>query len=407
MRALFVAVLALLLVGPAAAKTSTADGFASQQSNDRYVTTTVDHFVPHVSTVPANAGEHVALFVREVHLEKADPRPEEGEDGEHATRTKPKYLRHVVVMAGGATQPAMATFNLEFLDYDWMGSLARAGLDVFALDFTGYGFSPRPTMDNACNTTSAEQSLLIPHPLAAKCSPTYPFKLTGRASDQSELETVVDYIRNLRGVETVDLIGWSRGGSRVARYAAFHPEKVGRLFLYAPQYNPAEPSLTTVPEAGVPMTARTISSFFTGWDAQATCPYEVDPAIRAPLADTIMSFDPVAQTWGSERLWRAPNQTLTGWNRVVASEIAAPALLIGGELDTNVRPAEVRSLYGDLGMSEKVLVHVACAAHQMVWEKQHTVLQTASLEWLLHGTFAGETSGIFGVDANGVASRDP
>jgi pimeloyl-ACP methyl ester carboxylesterase len=263
-------------------------------------------------------------------------------------------------------------------------------------------------MDNPCNASTADQRLLlIPNPLAATCSPSYPFKLTSRETDRAELNTVVDYIRNLRGVDTVDLIGWSRGASRIGRYAALHPEKVGRLFMYAPEYNRAEADVGSLPEPGVPMLVRTVSSFFTGWNAQATCPNEVDPEIRAPLASTIMSFDPVGQTWGTQPLWRAPNQTLTGWNQAVVSRITAPTLLIGGELDATVPPAAVRALYADLPVSEKILVHVACAAHQMVWEKQHTVLHQASVEWLSEGTFAGETSGVFGVDTQGVATRDP
>jgi pimeloyl-ACP methyl ester carboxylesterase len=400
------AVVALLLVGTTAGSAAVGGSTGDVTGNDRYETVTVDHFVPHVSTVPANAGELVQLFVREVRLAKGDPQPDHGADGDHATRTKPKHLRHVVLMTGGA-QPVGASFNLDFKDYNWMENLARAGFDVFTVDMTGYGFSPRPTMDNPCNASAADQRLLIPNPLAAPCSPSYPFKLTSRATDGDELDTVVDYIRNLRGVDTVDLLGWSRGGGRVARYAALHPEKVGRLFLYAVEYNRAEPPVSRVPEPGVPMVIRTISSFFAGWNAQATCPDEVDPEIRAPLAATIMSFDPLGQTWGTQPLWRAPNQSLTGWNQAVAAQIAAPTLIIGGELDATVLPATLRSLYGDLVMPEKVLVHVACAAHQMVWERQHTVLHQAAREWFEEGTFAGQTAGVFGVDVNGAATLDP
>ncbi len=408
-RASLVAVLALLLVGPAAGRTSTAAvGIESGPSHGRYVTTTVDRFVSHVSTVPANAGEAVQLFVREVRLTKPDPQPDHGQDEDHATREKHQFMRHVVVMAGGGTQPAMASFNLEYGDYNWMEYLANAGFDVFSLDFTGYGLSPRPRMDDPCNTVASEQRLLlIPNPLAALCTPKYQFKLTSRESDDAELDSVVDFIRNLRDVATVDLVGWSRGGSRIARYAASHPEKVGRLVLYAPGYNRAEATLRTTPEPGIPMTVRTVSSFFAGWNAQAKCADEIDPGIRAPLAALIMSFDPLGQTWGSEPLWRAPNQSLTGWNQPVAAQVKAPTLIIGGELDTTVLPAERRSLYDDLTMSDKVLVSVACAAHQLVWERQHTVLDSASLEWLTEGTFAGQTAGVFRVDTDGVATPAP
>src|SRR5215510_12067970 len=82
---------------------------------------TEDHFVPHISTVPANQGEQVKLFVRE--------RVRRGHHRE----------RPVILMIGGASTPSVAVFDLPFHDYSWMAFLARAGFDVFAMDFTGYG----------------------------------------------------------------------------------------------------------------------------------------------------------------------------------------------------------------------------------------------------------------------------
>src|ERR1700720_4155813 len=58
-----------------------------------------------------------------------------------------------------------------------------AGFDVFAMDLTGYGLSPRPMMDDPCNnSTSDQQSYLTSKPLAQPCSPSYPFQLTSLES---------------------------------------------------------------------------------------------------------------------------------------------------------------------------------------------------------------------------------
>ena len=57
-------------------------------------------------------------------------------------------------------------------------------------------------------------------------------------SDWSELDTVVDYIRTLRGVDKVALVAWSQGSFRAGPYAVQHPEKVESLFLLAPVFNP-------------------------------------------------------------------------------------------------------------------------------------------------------------------------
>jgi pimeloyl-ACP methyl ester carboxylesterase len=134
-----------------------------------------------------------------------------------------------------ATISAVPDFDLQFENYSWMEYLATAGFDVFAMDVTGYGMSPRPMRDGPCNNAmSDQQSYLIPKPLAQRCSPSYTFQLTSLESDSDEIDRVVDYLRQRRNVDKVSLVAWSRGGDRAGRYTALHPEKVERLILYAP-----------------------------------------------------------------------------------------------------------------------------------------------------------------------------
>src|SRR5207237_9857619 len=102
----------------------------------------------HLSTAPAYAGETVQSFVRE----------------------RGVSCGPAVLMITGSTQPAMAPFDLEFENYSWMDFLGNAGFDVFAMDLTGYGLSPRPSMDDPCNASRAEQTaLLSPSPLSTTC----------------------------------------------------------------------------------------------------------------------------------------------------------------------------------------------------------------------------------------------
>lgn len=354
----------------------------------------VDHYVAHVSTVQVNEGEQVKLFVRERFTGNAARKP-------------------VILMVTGTTQAAMVPFDVRYVgvntltgeteNFSWMAFLAEAGFDVFGMDLTGYGLSPRPAMGDPCNVSSTEQRLLIPNPLSESCPPGYAFRLTTSQTDLDEMDTVVDYLRGLRHVDKVNLIGWSLGAPRVGGYAAGHREKVERLFMNAPAYernDPSEPP-AVVPEAGVPMTVRTIASFLSGWNAQATCPNQVTPGVRDAVVERIREFDPVARTWGNQPLWRAPNQSRWGWNAESAGEIEAPTLIIRGELDANVRLDESTTLLEDLGSAAKVFVHVACAAHQIVWENQHMILLRASEEWLRNGTFAGQRNGTFAVDVEG------
>jgi len=168
--------------------------------------------------VPANGGELVELFVRE------------------RVKDSGKEPRKVVLMIHGLSVPILPGFELRTDHYDWALWLAQAGgFDVFMLDFQGSGRSPRPKMDDPCNVPKAQQqSILIPNPLSATCVPSYPFQLINSQSDWSELDTVVDYIRDIRGVDKVALVSWSQGSFRIGPYAVQHPDKVDSLLMYAP-----------------------------------------------------------------------------------------------------------------------------------------------------------------------------
>jgi pimeloyl-ACP methyl ester carboxylesterase len=167
------------------------------------VVTTIDHAVSHISTVPANAGDPVDLFVRE-------------RDGGNRGNGQ------AVLMIHSRSIPVLASYDLATSHYDWALWLAQSGgFDVFMLDFQGSGRSPRPQMDDPCNVPAAQQtSLLIPNPLVEPCAPSYPYTLNTIGSDLDELDAVVEYIRHIRGVDKVHLVSYSQGSFRVGPYAA-------------------------------------------------------------------------------------------------------------------------------------------------------------------------------------------
>ncbi len=178
----------------------------------------IDHFVPHISSVPAINSKLVGLYVRE--------------KVQHSSRgTGP-----VVLMIHGHPVGSTATFDVAYNNYSWMNALAESGLDVFALDLTGYGLSPTPAMDDPCNASDTDQSTLLGR-LTSPCPPRYAFQATTAESDWADIDAVVDYIRQLRRVDKVSLIGWSVGGPRAGGYAARYPDKVARLVMYSPVYN--------------------------------------------------------------------------------------------------------------------------------------------------------------------------
>src|SRR5215475_14481608 len=119
---------------------------------------TTDSFVTHISTVPANKGKTVGLFLREKALASTLAAA--------ATR-KPR----VVLMVHGGFGPSVVAYDLQYRDYSFMSVLARAGFDVFTMSHTGYGPSPRPLMDDPCNVDAEFQPLLVPRILKEPTPP--------------------------------------------------------------------------------------------------------------------------------------------------------------------------------------------------------------------------------------------
>jgi pimeloyl-ACP methyl ester carboxylesterase len=301
----------------------------------------------------------------------------------------------VVLFVHGAGTPAEVAFDVPYADYSWMGFLAAAGYDVFSMDTEGYGRSTRPAaMNDPCNLGKQAQAEFIPSLMPAPCEPSYPHQLTTIASDWADIEAVVDYLRALRHVDTVSLVGWSLGGPRAGGYAGQHADKVGRLVLLAPAYSrtrAAEPP--ALPASGTAMSKQSRQDFIGNWDRQVGCPDQYEPATADSVWAEMLASDPVGATWGPG-VRRAPATTTWGWTPAVAGKTVIPTLLVSGVHDGQVPPARVRELYEDLGAVEKVFVDLACSSHNAMWETNHRLLFQASLEWLDEGTVAGKKSGM-------------
>ncbi len=354
-----------------------------------------ERFVPHVSTAPVNAGERVGLYLREKWSRAAADRWAAGESREG----------RVVLFVHGGSVSAIPDYDLDYKDYSWMNYLAEAGFDVFAMDHTGYGRSPRPAMDDACNMNEADQSRVMPHPLGQHCQPSYRGWLTTRESDWDEIDTVVEFIRELHGVDKVSLIGWSAGGTRTGGYAARHPDAIDKLFLYAPGYRRERAQANDEPD--VPMRLQTYETLTEGrWQQNVACDNQVDPGIQPFLWRRIMAFDQLGSVWGPDHgvmRVRTAGSRIKGsidWDRDGAARIVSPTMIVVGAQDN---PQARGVLYDDLtGTNNRVLVTMGCSTHFSVWETtQYKFLHRASLEWLTSSTFNGEQLGVYEVGVNG------
>jgi pimeloyl-ACP methyl ester carboxylesterase len=130
----------------------------------------------------------------------------------------------ILLYVHGATYPASTALDLPLGGMSAMDYLAGLGFDVYLVDLPGYGLSGRPAIMNA---PAADNAPFMRTPDSAK--------VVGQ---------VVDFITKRRGVEKIDLMGWSWGTSTMGLYTSTHNEKVNRLVLYAPQWLSRTPSLT-------------------------------------------------------------------------------------------------------------------------------------------------------------------
>jgi pimeloyl-ACP methyl ester carboxylesterase len=370
-----------IAIAPAGCRMTASDGGMAREIAQ---VRAIDHMVPHISTVMANKGEKVQLYVREKLAGDAAGKP-------------------VVLMVHGGFSPSTLAFDVEHESYSWMAYLARAGFDVFAMDMTGYGKSSRPKiMDDPCNVGPGQQKMLIPKTLPAACKPSYPYELVNSQSESDDIDRVVEYIRKIRGAAKVNLIGWSGGGIRTGTYINRYPEKVDKLVILASsnysRKNPSDPP-AELPKAGAPIT---IQSREIGeqrrWFPNAKCDGQIAPGMADRIWELSKPHDPVGMTWGPGVL-RAPTRTYWGWNPVTAKKLKHSTLILVGEYDALTDSN--KELYEDLGSESKVFAGVACASHFVVWEKQHGALHEASREWLAKGTFNGATRGMFRIDPQG------
>jgi pimeloyl-ACP methyl ester carboxylesterase len=357
-----------------------------------------DIFVPHVSTVPANAGERVGISLRRVRSAHQPP------------------TKGPVLFTNAGTLSTLATLDLNYKTYSVAAALAEDGFDVYLMDHTGYGRSPRPTMDDPCNADPSDQRLLIPQPLAAPCVARYPRHLVTIFTELAEIDSVVEYIRRQTRRNRVSLAGWSRATFRFGLYAAQHPEKVERLALVGPGYRPDAPSefppsntLTSdqATRAAVPrwpFTVRRLEEPLVSWERMRRCEDIVEPGVHEALITSLRTYDdPGAASWGTPpgMLYRVPtgSQVDAGWNRGSAERVRVPVLLVVGEHDPRFSQ-EAPTLYADLSSQEKLLVKVQCATHFLLFERNHKTVHNAFAEFLAKGTVDGR-QGVITADRNG------
>ncbi len=409
-----------------------------------------DYFLHVVSTLPGSFGQRAKLDIHRV-----------SPIYEHGWCTHPDDgATHAVILVHGAGTDAVTTFDLQYpkapdvlhpesdeerarnskgYEYSLMESLARAGVETFAVNLLGYGFSTRFELDDPCSTSLSEQArLLVPNPLengvCAHAPDSAHFTNTDAARDQ--LAVVVNHVLEELDVEKVSFFAWSRGGNSVGAYTSRDPSKVESLVLLASEFE-----LAGNPQPFALLVANRADSFV-NWDTQLArdlagndrkqelnCPGERDltmnPETGAPaILDAIWASgrtrDPLGSTWGpspekpSGGVRRAPTATLSGWDALAASKIQVPTLIMSGKFDNQNPTARQLRIYNSLASSSRVLIKIDCATHFALWEGStgspwkgpHATVHDAAIQWITSKTFTRAEKGIFSVSSAGAVTRD-
>jgi pimeloyl-ACP methyl ester carboxylesterase len=244
----------------------------------------------------------------------------------------------VTLLVHGGTYSGAVDYDIQVpaKDASLMDHLAGHGRDVFTFDIRGYGLSDKPEDGFSVTTEGAVR----------------------------DTEAVVDAILQMRGVDAVDLLGWSWGGAISALYAARHPDRVRRLVLYAggagsvPAGNRPAPTEPWVVNSSENITAR----------------IEQDVVI----ADAQEAFLEAALKWNP----RSPNgvrrRSAEGRDvRAEPEDIAVPTMIIYGVRDAGYQPERVSDFFARLNTQDKSLVVIPDAGHFLIIQKPRARLFAA------------------------------
>ena len=287
----------------------------------------------------------------------------------------------ILLFVHGATYPSETAFDLPLNGLSWMDYIAQQGYDVYLVDVRGYGRSTRPPeMD-----VPADQN--------------EPIVRTSTAV--KDVGAAVDFIINRRGVQKLNLMGWSWGTSTMGWYTAQHNDKVAKLILYAPQWLRTTPSL--VQSVGKLGSYRTVSRDA----AKARWLTGVPETKKADLiptgwfeawADATFASDPVGAA-RTPPVLRAPNGVVADglefWSAgkplYDPADIRVPTFLAHAEWDADLPSYMLYAYFEKLvNVPYKRYVQIGEGTHTVVMEKNRMQLFQAVQQFLDEKVQAGQ-----------------
>ena len=279
----------------------------------------------------------------------------------------------IVLYVHGATYPAETAFDLKLNGLSWMEYIARRGYDVYLVDVRGYSKSTRP---REMEQPADQNAPIVRTETAVK-----------------DVGSAVEFIRKRRGVDKINLIGWSWGTTIMGWYTVQNNDKVNRLVLYAPGWLRDKPSLT---DAGGKLGAyRTVTReaakarWLTGVpeDKKATL---IPAGWFEAWADATFATDPVGARQ-SPPVLRAPNGVVqdgreywsAGKPLYDPAQIRVPTFLAHAEWDQDLPSYMLYAYFDKLANAPyKRYVQIGEGTHTVIMEKNRMQLFQAVQQFL-------------------------
>lgn len=256
----------------------------------------------------------------------------------------------VVVLAHGSATAGRESFDLKVPgrpEYSLMDFLAQQGFDVFAPDMRGFGRSTKPE-----GHITTEQAA-------------------------ADLEAVVDFICQLRGVPQVQLLAWSWGTQYSGQFVMAHPERVLRYAAYA-QMHATSPDLEARrSRLATFQRAPYIRISEPGWKLRfnSLTPEAVnDPVVMDAFAQAAALVETKSPTGPQVDL-------LTRQPLIDATRITVPTMLIHGQYDDVADLPGLWPFFAALPNPDKQYTVIPDGGHMLHLQQGHARFQRAVADW--------------------------
>jgi len=273
-----------------------------------------------------------------------------------------------VLLVHGFFQPASAILDVP--NFSLQAALAAYGLRVYLVDLRGYGRSSRPPfMNKAAELTRPS---------------------LGRMEDAlCDLQDAVSFVLEQEAASKVDLLGYSWGTARSARYALAFPHQVRRLALYAPVWRP---STGAAGEAQDPSQPHRLNPALGGYavlresDLQRTWDWEIGTADSTLFRteEALAAAGAALLASDADRVepgFRSPLGPMVdalgvacGGTLFNAQQLQHEILLVRGAQDRLSSEADAKALFETIGSTSKRLITIGWGTHLMHLEKSASAM---------------------------------